>query len=107
MVLRLFLALLLLVPGVAIAGGTATADSLDRLSEVLRLRVEDGRLRPEDVMPAILVSARPWSAETESWYSTRVIEVLSLPDRRGPAAQAVCAYREIDAPQIDCGAARS
>ena len=38
---------------------------------------------------------------------TRVIEVLSLPDRRGPAAQAVCAYREIDAPQIDCGAAPS
>ena len=76
MVLRLFLALLLFVPGVAFAGGTATADSLDRLSEVLRLRVEDGRLRPEDVMPAILVSARPWSAETESWYSTRVIEVL-------------------------------
>ena len=38
---------------------------------------------------------------------TRVIEVLSLPDRRGPASQAFCAYREIVAPQIDCGAAPS
>ena len=38
---------------------------------------------------------------------TRVIEVLALPDRRGPAAQAIRAYREIDAPQIDCGAAPS
>ena len=38
---------------------------------------------------------------------TRVIEVLALPDRRGPASEAICAYREIDAPQIDCGAAPS
>ena len=38
---------------------------------------------------------------------TRVFEVLSLPDRRRPAAEAVRAYREIDAPQIDCDAAPS
>ena len=28
---------------------------------------------------------------------TRVIEVIDLPARRGPATEAVCAYREIDA----------
>jgi hypothetical protein len=38
--------------------------------------VEDGRLRVEDVMPAILVSAQPRTVETQPWYSTRAIEVL-------------------------------
>ena len=76
MVLTFLFALLLVVPGPAFAASSATADSLDRLSEVLQLRVEDGRLRPQDVLPAILVSARPWSAGTEAWYTTRVIEML-------------------------------
>jgi hypothetical protein len=53
-----------------------TRDSLDRLEEVLQLRVDDGLLRPDEVMPAILVSARPRYEASEGWYGTRVIEVL-------------------------------
>lgn len=76
MVLRLLLVLLQGIVGHALAGPSTTADSLDRLGEALRLRVEDGRLKPTEVLPAILVSARPWSADTEAWYTTRVVEVL-------------------------------
>jgi hypothetical protein len=72
----LFLAAVLLLPGVARADSATTRDSLDRLEEVLQLRVEDGRLRAEDVMPAILVSAQPRTEESQAWYVTRVIEVL-------------------------------
>lgn len=70
----LALAALLALPGAAVAG--TTADSLDRLAEVLQLRVEEGRLRAEDVLPAILVSAQPTTMESQGWYTTRVIEVL-------------------------------
>ena len=76
MLLKLVIAVVFLLPGVALAGTATTRDSLDRLEELLQLRVEDGRLRPEDVLPAILVSAQPITAESQSWYVTRVIEVL-------------------------------
>ncbi len=58
------------------AGPTTTADSLDRLEESLVLRVEDGRLSPDDVLPALLVSADPRTEEASAWYVTRVIELL-------------------------------
>ncbi len=69
-------ALAALLSGPALAGPATTRDSLDRLEEVLDLRVEDGRLLPEQMMPAILVSAQPRTEESQSWYATRVIEVL-------------------------------
>jgi hypothetical protein len=74
--LRLVLAVLLLLPGAALAQTPTTRDSLDRLAEVLELRVEDGRLRPDEVMPAILVSAQARTEGDGGWYVTRVIEVL-------------------------------
>lgn len=49
---------------------------MERLEEVLELRIEDGLLNPEDVMPALLVSARPRYQETEGWFGTRAIEVM-------------------------------
>ena len=67
---------LLVLPGRALAGPDATRDALDRLEEVLQLRVDDGRLSVEDVMPAILVSAEPIYTASEDWYTTRVIEAL-------------------------------
>lgn len=66
----------LLAFSTAFAGPDTTRDSFDRLEEVLQLRVEDGRLAPEDVMPAILVSARPRYEGSEDWYATRAVEVL-------------------------------
>lgn len=58
------------------ARADTTSDSLDRLGEVLRLRVEEGRVRREDVLPAILVSAQPRTEESRSFYTTRVVEIL-------------------------------
>lgn len=69
-------ALLLLAPGVAFAQSATAKDSLDRLDEVLELRVEDGRLRKEEVLPAILVSAEPRDDASRGWYLTRVVEIL-------------------------------
>ncbi len=67
---------LLLAVGVAAAGPATTRDALDRLEEVLELRIHDGLLDPADVTPTILVSAEPRYAGSEDWYATRVIELL-------------------------------
>lgn len=76
MFLRLVVAVLLLGPRVALAQSASAGDALDRLEEVLELRVEDGRLRAEDVLPAILVSAEPRDDGSRGWYVTRVVEIL-------------------------------
>ncbi|NCG21005.1 MAG: hypothetical protein GWP91_18505 [Rhodobacterales bacterium] len=67
---------LLFAISAAFAGPDTTRDSFDRLEEVLQLRVEDGRLAREDVMPAILVSAEPRYEASVDWYATRAVEVL-------------------------------
>ena len=62
---------------VAIGAGTDnTRASLDRLGEILELRIDDGEIAREDVMPAILVSARPRYESSAGWFPTRAIEVL-------------------------------
>ncbi len=76
MFLRLAVAVMLLVAGTAHAGSDTTRYSLDRLEELLELRVEDGRLAPQDLTPAILVSAQPLYQDSQAWYATRVIELL-------------------------------
>ena len=58
------------------AGTEATAESLDRLDEILELRLEDGQLSVDEVMPAILVGVTPRYAASEGWFSARAIEVL-------------------------------
>ena len=77
MVLRalLVIVLLLLSPS-AQAGPAATRAALDRLEEILELRIDDGMLSPEDVMPTLLVSALPRYEDSADWYVTAVIEVL-------------------------------
>ena len=62
---------------VAIGAGTDnTRASLDRLGEILELRIDDGQIAREDVMPAILVSARPRYESSAGWFPTRAIEIL-------------------------------
>ncbi|MCP4809131.1 MAG: hypothetical protein GY913_13050 [Proteobacteria bacterium] len=73
---RTVLILLMAVPSAAWADTATTRDALDRLEEVLQVRIEDGRIDPEQVMPAILVSAQPRYETSQDWFSIRVIEVL-------------------------------
>ncbi|MFT5460791.1 MAG: hypothetical protein ACI9K2_007311, partial [Myxococcota bacterium] len=56
------LALLLWLVGVAHADPATTRDALDRLQEVLQMRIDEGRLAKAEVVPAILVSAAPRAA---------------------------------------------
>lgn len=76
MLLSLAVTVLLLLSGPARAGADTTRDSLERLEEILALRVEDGELAPSEVVPAILVSVAPRYEESEGWFATRAMEVL-------------------------------
>ncbi len=76
MLLRVVIAALLLLSATARADSPTTRDSLDRLEELLQLRIEDGMLSRDEVMPALLVSAEPIYLESEDWFATRAIEVL-------------------------------
>jgi hypothetical protein len=86
--LKLLLVAMLLGAGVARADSSLTRDALDRLDELLELRVQDGLLDPQELAPAILVSARPRLEGSESWYATRVISLLEA--RLGPGNLRLC-----------------
>jgi hypothetical protein len=60
----------------ASAGVSTTRDALDRLQEVLQLRISEGVVSVDDVMPAILVSAQPLYEDSAPWFETRAIEVI-------------------------------
>lgn len=74
-VLLLLLTSALLMP-VAHADPATTRDALDRLEEILEVQVADGRLDPEQVMPAILVSTQPRYEASQAWFTVRSIEAL-------------------------------
>lgn len=67
---------LLLGVSAALAGPADTRDALDRLEEVIELRVADGLLDPADVLPAILVSATPRYESSAAWFVTGAIDAL-------------------------------
>lgn len=58
------------------AGPDATRDSLDRLGEVLELRIDEGRLDPAAVTPLLVVSTQPRYVASETWFGARSLEVL-------------------------------
>lgn len=68
---------MLLIAAAAHAQSDVTRDALDRLEEVLELRIDEGLLSSEAVVPAILVSAQPRYEGSEAWFTTRAIEVLA------------------------------
>lgn len=67
---------LLALLSTASAGPDATRDAMERLEEVLQLRIDDGRLSKDDVLPTLLVSAQPRYEESATWFPTRAIEVV-------------------------------
>jgi hypothetical protein len=72
----LLLILLALLAAPVHADTTATRDALDRLEEVLELRLDDGTLSLEDVTPAIIVSTMPRYEASVPWFTASVVEVL-------------------------------
>jgi len=76
LLLRWLLALFWLVAPTAQADSTTTREALDRLEEILQLRMDEGRLKAEDVMPTVLVSAQPRYEASASWFATGAIEAL-------------------------------
>jgi hypothetical protein len=66
-----------LLAATASAGPSSTSDALDRLSEVLELRLDEGTLRRNEVLPALLVSLEPRYEVSDEWFATRSIEVLT------------------------------
>lgn len=72
----MLLTLLSLLGAPALAGPQETRDSLQRLREMLELRIEDGTVPREAVRPAILVQAKARYEETEGWFATSTVEVL-------------------------------
>jgi len=46
------------------------------VEELLEMRLEDGVLTKETVLPALLVSARPRYVDSEGWFGARAIEVV-------------------------------
>lgn len=84
----LLLAALVGVSAPALAGPDATRDALDRLDEVLELRIDDGRIPLRESTPVILVSARPLYEESAPWFATRVAQILQA--RFGDASLRIC-----------------
>lgn len=72
----------------AYAGEGTTREALDRLDEILHMRVSEGVLSPDDVLPAILVSAQPRYEASAPWFSTRAIEVVQ--DALGTSGLRLC-----------------
>lgn len=71
----MFLTFLLVGP--ASAGADATRASLDRVQEILELRLDDGLLSKDEILPAIVVSVSPRYTTSEGWYSAQALQVLA------------------------------
>ncbi len=69
-------AVLLLWSPTARADPGATRDALDRLGELLELRLEDGLIDRDALEPAILVRVQPRYEESAGWFATSSIEIV-------------------------------
>ncbi|MFN3197553.1 MAG: hypothetical protein ACE366_03880 [Bradymonadia bacterium] len=61
----------------ATAERLTTRDAFDRLEEVLEIRSGEGVINKREVVPIILVSARPMFQESAGWYPVRAITALT------------------------------
>lgn len=70
---------LTLLASLAHAGPDATRDALDRLEELLELRLEDGTLDKGDLLPALVVSTRPRYEASGEWFGTSALQAVTGP----------------------------
>ncbi len=59
------------------AGPATTRDALDRMEELLQVRLEEGTLQVDDIVPAIIVAAQPRYEDSAPWFTTEVAASLS------------------------------
>ncbi len=62
--------------GTAHADPAATRDALDRLQEILEIRLDAGTLSAEEVVPALVVSTSPRYEASSEWFAGRTLDVL-------------------------------
>jgi len=82
------LGLSLVVGRPARAESNTAGAALDRLREILELRVAEGGLSPDALRPAVLVSAVSRDPANQSWYVTKVIDTLQ--PSLGPGGLRMC-----------------
>lgn len=63
-------------PTAASAERLTTREALDRLSEVIDMRISDGVLRREELVPAMVVSLQVRYEESQGWFPTEGLNVL-------------------------------
>lgn len=68
--------MLLLASAPAEAGPATTRSALDRLEEVLELRIAEGLLSREDVMPAVVVRAAARTDDSADGFTAQVLDIL-------------------------------
>ncbi len=73
---------------IALAERQTTRESLDRMEEILKMRVDNGALQPRDVLPAIVVSTEPAFEESKTRFPTSALN--SLIGIFGAASLRVC-----------------
>jgi hypothetical protein len=59
------------------AGSAFSADALERTQELLDMRLEDGSLNKNELLPMILVSATARYKDSDKWFATRVVNLLT------------------------------
>jgi hypothetical protein len=73
----LLVLLVLLVPAAASAQRETSRDALLRLEEALTIGLEDHALTQKELVPVIVVSAKPAFEETKAWFPTQVLATLA------------------------------
>jgi len=89
--------LAVLLSGIASAGPSSTLAAFARLDEILELRLEEGVVVREEVLPTILVGAQPIYEESVGVMQARSLEVLvsAFGDRGVRACEACMAPRSV------------
>lgn len=65
-----------LVAGEARADRATTQDALDRLGEVLEMRIDDGTIRKAEIVPALIVSTKTRYEASEGWFPNQALDTL-------------------------------
>jgi len=83
--------------GLAAAGPSSTLEAFDRLEEILQVRIEEGIIVRDEVLPTLLVSTLPIYEESAPVMASRSLEVLlsSLGNRGVRMCEACMAPRTV------------